>query len=197
MLRSHVHRRPIGTLVASLAALCALGLSASPPLATGDRHRVKDIDAYLRPYPQSWFIGTIYTDEAFDVQGYRSGYYWGYAYGSYQGCAWVAAGSLHKVTESANAPDCGPPRRLPLPDSAHAPSHQAGGHLTFPYKTTCPSTGLYGNYRNGRHLHHKSDLPPNTPVAWRWTTADGVSAVVRYDAGNTWAFVSRSCIAPR
>lgn len=201
-------RARLGTLLAA-AVLAAVGPvaavgTAAPAGAVGTRHTVTAQDVYLRSYPQSWFIGTLYSGGTFDVQGEQSGYYWGYAYGNFTGCAWVSSGSVQPSGGTANAPDCGPPRRLPLTDSAHTPADGIDtdgdglpDRLTAPYQIVCQSAGLYGNYRGGQHHDHKYDLVAGTPVGWRWTTGDGRSAAVRYDAGDTWAFVPRSCIAPR
>lgn len=190
-------------LAAVTLAAAGTVAAAGPAAAVGVRHTVTSQDVYLRSYPQSWFIGTLYAGSTFDVQGAQSGYSWGYAYGNFTGCAWVLSSSLRVGSGPANAPDCGTPRRLPLDDSAHTPAEGIDTNgdgvpdrLTAPYTIVCQSAGLYGNYRSG-HRDHKYDLPAGTPVGWRWTTGDGRSAAVRYDAGDTWAFVPRSCIAPR
>src|SRR4051794_1939349 len=185
-------------LLAGVVGSAALALPATSAGAAGTAGTVTAQDAYLRPYPQSWFVGTLRKGDHFDVQGAQSGYYWGYAQGSYNGCAWIVASSVDKGTSPSSAPDCGAPQRLPLPDSAHAPAdgYDTDGdgtpdRLTAPYKITCP-TALYGNYRGGQLLdavNGGAQLAVDTPVGWRWTTADGHAAAVRYDAGDVWAFV--------
>ncbi|WP_255952387.1 hypothetical protein [Streptomyces odontomachi] len=195
------------------AALATFGAAAltfttlavgSPASATGTAGVVTANDAYLRTYAQSWMIGTLLKGDHFDVQGEQSGYYWGYAQGDFNGCAWIVASSVDKGTSASSAPDCGAPQRIALPDSAHAPAdgYDTNGdgtpdRLTLEYKVTCQSAGMYGNYRGGHHLTHRVDLPVNTPVGWRWTTSDGQSAVVRWDAGDLWAYIPRDCVGPR
>lgn len=197
-------RTLLRVLAAVAVAAAGTVTAAAPAGAVGVRHTVTAQDVYLRSYPQSWFIGTLYQGGTFDVQGTQSGYSWGYAYGNFGGCAWVLSSALSPGRGTANAPDCGAPRRLPLNDSAHTPADGIDtdgdgvpDRLTAPYKIVCQSAGLYGNYRGGQHHDHEYDLPAGTPVGWRWTTGDGRSAAVRYDAGDTWAYVLRSCIAPR
>lgn len=195
----------------ALAALGAAALTATtlvlggPASATGTAGVVTANDAYLRTYAQSWMIGTLLKGDHFDVQGEQSGYYWGYAQGEYNGCAWIVASAVDKGTSASSAPDCGAPQRIALPDSEHAPAdgYDTNGdgkpdRLTLEFKVTCASgTGMYGNYRGGQHRTHRVDLPVNTPVGWRWTTADGQSAVVRWDAGDLWAYIPRNCVGPR
>jgi hypothetical protein len=205
-------RKPrVGTAVrAALAAFGAAALTCtalaagSPASATGTAGVVTANDAYLRTYAQSWMIGTLLKGDHFDVQGEQSGYYWGYAQGDFNGCAWIVASSVDKGTSASGAPDCGAPQRIALPDSSHAPAdgYDTNGdgtpdRLTLEYQVTCQSAGMYGNYRGGRHLTHRVDLPLGTPVGWRWTTADGQSAVVRWDAGDLWAYIPRNCVGPR
>ncbi len=203
------------TIKLALVAGAALApaLLGTPAHATGTAGTVTAQSAYLRPYPQSWFIGTLKKDDHFDVQGSQSGYYWGYAQGSFNGCAWIVASSVDKGTSSSSAPDCGAPQRLPLGDSSHAPAagYDVDGdgdyaddnepndpdRLTAEFKITCPSAVLSGNYRGGQLLGSEATLNADTPVGWRWTTADGAAAVVRYDAGDLWAFVPTGCIGPR
>jgi hypothetical protein len=191
-------------LLALLVVLGCVLAVAAPAGAVGSRHTVTAQDVYLRSYPESWFIGTLYQGSTFDVQGEQSGYYWGYAFGNFDGCAWVLASALTTGTGTANAPSCGLSGRLPLGDSAHTPA--AGidtngdgvpDRLTAPYQVVCQSAGLYGNYRGGAHHDFRFTLGPGTPVGWRYTTGDGRSAAIRYDAGDTWAFIPRECIAPR
>jgi hypothetical protein len=187
------------------AGLLATGLAAAQPAAAaGTAGVVTANDVYLRTYPQSWFIGTLLKGDHFDVQGEQSGYYWGYAQGDYNGCAWVLASAVDKGSYASDAPDCGAPQRLALPDSSHAPAdgYDTDGdgtpdRLTLEYKVTCVDAGMYGNYRGAHHLTHRVDLTQGTPVGWRWTTSDGQSAVVRWDAGDLWAFIPRECVGPR
>ena len=47
------------------------------------------------------------------------------------------------------------------------------------------------------HLDRHYNLGYGTLVGWRYTTGDRRSAMVRYDAGNKWGFILRSCIGPR
>jgi hypothetical protein len=194
-------------------AAAAMAFPAMTADAAGTAGTVTARDAYLRPYPQSWFIGTLKQHDHFDVQASQNGYYWGYAQGSYNGCAWIVASSVDKGTAPSAAPDCGTPRRLALPDSAHAPARgydvdgdgdYAGDgeandpdRLTKPYQVTCSSAHLFGNYRGGRLLDPGTELTAGTPVGWRWTTADGRAAVVRYDAGDQWAYIQADCVGPR
>jgi hypothetical protein len=195
------------------AVLGSAAAAALPAQAAGTAGTVTAQNAYLRPYPQSWFIGTLKKNDHFDVQGSQSGYYWGYAQGSFNGCAWIVASSVDKGTAASDAPDCGAPQRIPLGDSAHAPAagYDVDGdgdyaddnepndpdRLTVEYKITCPSTNLWGDYRGGQLRDQANTLTAETPVGWRWTTADGSAAVVRYDAGDIWAFVPTNCIGPR
>lgn len=61
--------------------------------------------------------------------------------------------------------------------------------------TTCQSTGLYGNYYNGRHLDKITDLPAGTWIGVRYITSDGRSADVLWHNHGTWGFMLTSCFA--
>lgn len=178
---------------------------AAPTLG---RHKVREGHyAYLRSYAQSWYIGQLRAGEHFYAQEYQSGYFWGYAVGSFNGCAWVRAsvdGSNSKLVHlsaSRGPKDCGPARRLALNDYRHMPAH--GKPTTRRAAVaSCPVAQrfLYRNYRDGRFIGERVDLSDAVrSVGWRYTTGDRQAAAVNYrfpGGSKVWAFVRRACLPP-
>ena len=204
-------RRSIA-LVATLGA--ALVLHAGAAVADQGTYEVSADNVYVRPKPQSWVIGTLFGSgpnvsgrEHIDVQEVTpGGWAYGFVYGSFQGCGWVAVGSIRKVNDSVSkhcATDDG--TRMPGPESMFSdwtdPDQPNGRqyHTVDCAPAGATARGAYGNYRRGEFANRYGALPANHPVDWRYTTKDGAAAMVK-DTSNgvgapPWFFVPAACIA--
>src|SRR4051795_12551692 len=93
-----------------LPALTALALLVPAAAASADgTYEVVNADSvYVRPKPQSWVTGTLFRVgpnvagvEHMDVQEVSpAGWAYGYVYGEFQGCGWVAVSYLHKINDT-------------------------------------------------------------------------------------------------
>jgi hypothetical protein len=200
------------------AAVTALALLVTPAAASAQQgtYEVYGVDnVYVRPKPQSWTTGTLYRVgpnvpgvEHIDVQEITpGGWAYGYVYGAFEGCGWVDRTYLRKVDDD-NAKMCptDDATRLPGPESMFsawtAPENPDGKqyHTVDCAPSAGTPRGAYGNYRRGGFINKYGDLPVNHPVDWRYTTKDGVAAMVK-DTSNgigapPWFFVPAACIAP-
>jgi hypothetical protein len=199
--------------LALCAVLVPLVLPAVATAAGIGTDEVSGSDSvYVRPRPQSWTIGTLYRVgpnvpgvEHMDVQEISpGGWAYGYVYGSFQGCGWVDAGYLRKVNSTVSKPcPTDDATRQPGPESMFSewtdPAKPDGKDWhTIECAPAGASRAAYGNYRRGGFVNKYGDLPANWPVDWRYTTKDGVAAMVK-DTSNpvgapAWFFVPRACV---
>lgn len=76
-----------------------------------------------------------------------------------------------------------------------ATASSAPEDLTTPSRISCDSATLFGNYTPGvGHRDPITTLLRADRVGFRYTTDDGVSAVVLWYQGQVWGFVLRSCV---
>jgi hypothetical protein len=111
--------------VALLAIAVAAVLFAAPVASATVRERIVTDQVTLRSFPDEYVIGNAFGSSSdpnagwtMDVQGPEvNGYRWGYVWGHFNGCAWIASSAV------VDAPERGAPQTRcaanPQPDGTH------------------------------------------------------------------------------
>jgi hypothetical protein len=178
-----------------VCAILACGFVAPTQAAT-----ISAQDVYMRSFVQSYPVGVLNQGQRFDVKSTRSGYHWGYAHGNFKGCTWVAAAevtgsSANSGTTCPAPPTSGGPETLI--NWGYAARDPYPKLENMPLKTiSCGTAGMYGNYRQGKHLDKFLTLKSGAQVYWRYTSPDKRSVMVMNNANPSrkWGYVLASCL---
>jgi hypothetical protein len=184
------------------------------PHALAENRQVNADSLYVRMNPQGFFVGTLYRNAGFYRQQTSGDYAYGYAGGNFQGCGWVE--TAWTVAGGSTTPGCTSPgfndtgvasRQYLLANYAskvndYIPGQSlplANGGSSVRIKSGIVA-GVYGNYRGGSHQNFYFNIDENTPLAWRWVSADGRSVAVNLYPGTAnalWGFVLREKLPDR
>lgn len=179
---------------------------------------VKANSVYARTGPQSWCIGNLFEGDRFEIEGGTDSYAWGRAFGrGFQGDCWISKKSLRPRPPTKQTSQG---RRFRIYDIArsHTLTHgllesgETRPHLTVHVEVKAKLATFYGNYWHGLRYEFPytipfgprrldNEMPDNPlrkghPLGWRYTTKDGVAAMVidyRHDPPR-WGFVYRAHI---
>lgn len=196
-------------IVALAGVVSLLGVTPGTARAT-TAYYVSKVDVYVRPRPQSYAMGRLYTDERIDIQYIDSnGWGYGYAYGNVNRCIWVQF-SLNGVsnfwTHGTSVTTKCRTTNMYLADSEFTNgeiwSNAAGTDGVV--KTLPRGTYAWDNWAWNSAWgapNYRGSYGPNSVWKVRYTTTDGVGVMARpcaYDATGTlscssdWQFIQRS-----